>query len=95
MADADHTDDRRESADRTRGNSDTAEWVATSTLRIVLAVVGLFVLLFGLSMAMGVDLIGALADRLQTEIVQWLLVALVGLLLVIVAVRGFGAATAD
>lgn len=95
MADADHTDDRRESADRNRSSSDTGEWLATSTLRIVLAVVGLFVLLFGLSMAMGVDLIGMLADLLGTELAQWLLVALVGLLLVIVAVRGFGAATAD
>ena len=69
---------------------DTAEWFAASTLRIALAIVGFVVLLFALGQAAGVDLLGMVADALDTTIGRWLVVALFGLLLIALALRGFG-----
>lgn len=67
----------------------TAEWFAASTLRIALAIVGFIVLLFALGQAAGVDLLGMVADALDTAIGRWLVVALFGLLLIALALRGF------
>jgi hypothetical protein len=79
----------RHGGDPERPSTGTAEWFAASTLRIVLAVVGLVVLLFGLGMAMGIDILGAIVTVLETEVARWLLVALFGLFILFVAVRGF------
>lgn len=83
-------DDRSQAADRDRRTASTAELFAESTLRIVLALVGLAILLFGLSMALGVDLLAAIDGVIGTELGRWLLVALVGLAILVLAVRGFG-----
>lgn len=69
----------------------TGEWFARSTVRIALAVFGVVLLLFALGQAAGVDLLGAVADALSTQVGRWLAVAVFALLLIAVAVRGFGA----
>ncbi len=66
------------------------EWFAASTLRIALAIIGLVVVLFALGQAVGMNLLGMFADALSTQIGRWLVVAFFGLLLIALAVRGFG-----
>lgn len=83
-----------------RGSSETAndespavggaaEWFATSALRIGLAVVGFVLLLFALGQAVGLDLLGLVADALDTQVGRWLAVAVFALVLIVVALRGF------
>lgn len=67
-----------------------AEWFAASTFRIGLAILGLVLLLIGLGRAVGVNLLQLMVDALNTRIGRWLAVALFGLLLISVALRGFG-----
>lgn len=64
-------------------------WFAASTLRLGLAVVGFIVLVFALGRAAGVDIFGALADALGTEVGRWLAVALFGLLLIVISLYSF------
>lgn len=77
------------SSDRT-GAAGTEEWFAASTLRIALAIVGLVIVLFALGQAVGVNLLGMLADALNTQVGRWLVVAFFGLMLIALAIRGFG-----
>lgn len=69
---------------------DAAEWFAASTLRVGLALVGIVLLLFALGQVAGLDLLGLVVDALTSSIGRWLLVALFALLLIAIAVRGFG-----
>lgn len=74
-------------------DDDATAWFARSTLRIGLAVVGFVLLLFALGQAVGMDLLGLVADALGTRVGRWLVVALFALVLIVVALRGFGART--
>lgn len=98
--DADRRDDSRESRaprDETRVETRPAEEpaprrgfadvFASTTLRLLITVIGLIVFLFALGQAVGVDLLGMTADALATQTGQWLLVALFALLLIGVAQR--------
>lgn len=84
-------DDRN--ADAGTAADDDVAWFAESTLRIVMAVVGLVLVLFALGQAAGVDLLGMLADALATRVGRWLAIAFFGLLLVVIAMRGLGTST--
>lgn len=67
-----------------------AERLATSTLRIGLTLIGLVLLLFALGQAVGVDLLELVVDALSTRVGRWLAVAFFALVLIVVALRGFG-----
>lgn len=67
-----------------------AEWFVASTFRIGLAILGLVLLLFALGQAVGVPLLSMLGDALSTRVGRWLAVAVFALLLIVVALRGFG-----
>lgn len=71
-----------------------ADWVAVSTFRIALAILGLVLLLFGLGRVVGVDFLQLVADAMATPMGRWLAVAVVGLVLIGIAARGFGRARA-
>lgn len=80
-------------ADHSSGESaatgSTEDWFAMSALRIALVLVGLVIVLFALGQAVGVDLLGTITDALGTQLGRWLVVAFFGLVLIVVAVRGF------
>lgn len=69
--------------------SETTDWLAASTLRIGLAVLGFIVLLVAIGQVVGFDLLDIVLDALDTSIGRWLIVAFVGLFLIAIALRGF------
>ena len=84
---SDTTDDRRESepaAERSAG-----ALLTRTILRIGLAVLGFALLLFALSQAFGVDLLGPAVELLTTETGRWIGVALLALVLISVAASGW------
>jgi len=91
VPDMSRTDDRArdDAADRERA-SRTGGWFAESTLRVVLAILGFVLLLFALGQAVGADLLGMVVQALNTQLGRWLIVALFALLLIALAIRGFG-----
>lgn len=91
MAETERTDDRDRDrdADTTREEEASAVFAA-SALRIGLALLGIVLLLFALGQAVGLDLLGWVADALSTRMGQWLVVAFFALLLIVVALRGVG-----
>lgn len=62
-------------------------WLASRLLQTAIAIVGLVAILFALSMALGVDLFGMLAEALSTRTGQWIAIAFVILLVTGVAIR--------
>ena len=88
------TTQRNKSAEQPAGEptpgGDTAERFAASSFRIGLAFLGLILLLFALGQAVGVDLLGMVGEALATEVGRWLVVAFFALVLIAVALRGFG-----
>lgn len=98
--DAERRDDsrkRREPREETRVETRPAEEpaprrgftdvFASTTLRLLVTIIGLVVFLFALGQAIGFDLLGVTADALATQTGQWLVVALFALLLIGVAQR--------
>ncbi len=89
-------DDRaeRQSSGSARGSfplgEDAAGWVAASTLRVGLALVGLVLLLFALGQVAGLDLLGMVVDALSSPVGRWLVVAFFALVIIAIAARGFG-----
>lgn len=83
--------DRDGETDRadTDARDDDVSLFATSAVRIALVLVGLVITVFALGQAVGVDFLGMIADALSTQTGQWLLVALVGIALIVVAQRSF------
>jgi len=69
------------------------DWLTASILRLMLAVVGVVLVLFALGQAVGINLLDMAADVLASSVGRWLLIALFGLVLVVVALRGFGTTT--
>lgn len=75
------------------GSARTAESVdgfTVSIIRVVLAFVGLVLFLYAVGRAVGVDPLAVLGEILATRIGRWLLLAVFALILVLVALRGFG-----
>lgn len=65
------------------------EWFASSTLRLGLMIVGVFLLLAALGQLSGIDILGETAALLATDVGRWLLVAIVAIALIVLAVHGF------
>jgi hypothetical protein len=64
-------------------------WFASSTLRVGLVFVGVFLLLAALGQLSGIDILGLTAELLGTDVGRWLLVAVVAIALIAIAVYGF------
>lgn len=62
-------------------------WLTSTLMRTLVAIIGLIAVLFALSMALGVDLLGMVAQALTTQTGQWLAIAVVVLLLTGMAMR--------
>lgn len=84
----------RQSSESTDEGSSFTEgvtgWAAASTFRVGLALIGFVLLLFALGQIAGFDLLGLVVDALSTSTGRWLIVAIVALVLIVIAVRGFG-----
>lgn len=68
---------------------DVPGWLAASTLRIGLAIVGIVLLLFALGQMVGMDLLGLAVEALNTSVGRWFVVAIFALIIIAVAMRGF------
>ena len=75
------TEERREQ------RADGRAWFTSTVLQAAVAVVGLIAVLFALGMALGIDLLGMLAEVLSTQTGQWLAIAFVILLITGAAIR--------
>lgn len=95
--DPDQQTDGQPSQSQQAGESRTGvvDWVTETFLRTAVAVLGLLLLLFALGQIAGFDTIGALADLLSTEVVQWTLVAVFALLLIVVASKNWNINTSN
>lgn len=70
--------------------SDIATWFAASALRIGIALIGFIVLLVALGQLVGMNLLGFVADALTSGVGRWIAVAIFAILLIALALRGFG-----
>lgn len=85
--DPDRTDEPRGERRRRTGERFSA-WLASAAVRFGLTLIGIVVLVFALGQAVGLDLLGLLAEAVTSETGRWLVVAFFALLLVAVAQRG-------
>lgn len=65
----------------------TTRWFATSAARLGLVFIGLVLLLFALGQAVGLNLLGLVADALTSQLGRWLAVAFFAVLLIAIAAR--------
>lgn len=63
-------------------------WFASSTIRLGLVLVGVFLLVVALGHLSGIDIPGLTAELLGTDVGRWPLVAVVAIALIAVAVHG-------
>lgn len=92
MSETDHGTGRRDSPPEQGGDrdpEDAVEVIATSTIRILLGVLGVLLLLFALGQVMGFDAMAMLSDALDTQEARWMLVALFALVMIALSIRGF------
>lgn len=87
--DADRRRDGRQADGQATGEA-MSQWLAESALRIGLVIVGFVLLVFALGQAVGIDLLDIVADALLSPVGRWLVVAFFALVLILVALRGFG-----
>jgi hypothetical protein len=66
-----------------------AEWVASTALRLGLAILGIALLVFAVGQILDVPLFDVLDDALSSQVVLWIVVGLFALLLLGLAARGF------
>lgn len=67
----------------------TAGWIASGVVRLGLAIVGVVLLLFAAGRIAGIDLLELTVEVLTSSIGRWIVLAVVALVLIVVAVRGF------
>lgn len=79
-------EERRAEGTRREG---PAEWVASTALRLGLAVLGIVLLVFAVGQILDVPLFDVLDDALSSQVVLWIVVGLFALLLLGLAARGF------
>ncbi|NUC72921.1 hypothetical protein HTZ84_11465 [Haloterrigena sp. SYSU A558-1] len=83
--------DRSRGGDRSTRPGETApppgRWLLSTVLQTVVAVVGLAVVLYALSRAFGIDLLGMTAAALATQTGQWIAIAVVALIAMSAAMR--------
>lgn len=77
-------------ADRQRdeGVDAATQWFASTAVRAGLTVIGTVLLLFALGQAVGLPLLGLVADALTSQTGQWLVVAFFAVLLIGAAQKG-------
>ncbi|ADB59974.1 hypothetical protein Htur_1082 [Haloterrigena turkmenica DSM 5511] len=84
-------DDRSRGSDRSTRPGETApppgRWLLSTVLQTVVAVIGLGVVLYALSRAFGIDLLGMTAAALATQTGQWIAIAVVALIAMSAAMR--------
>lgn len=95
-ADSGHSQEGREAGSTSRaGNqgkrvhTQFVEWATETFLRTGIAILGIVLFIFALGQIAGFDTIGAFADLLANEIVQWSLVAVFALLLILLATKSW------
>lgn len=76
-------------ADRRSYGDRTVEIIASSTLRVGLAIFGLVLLLFAIGQLVGVDILGMIVNVLESPEGRWAIVAFVALVMIVLALRGF------
>lgn len=64
------------------------DWFASTAVRAGLTVIGLVLLLFALGQAVGLPLLGMVADAVSSQTGQWLVVAFFAILLIAAAQKG-------
>ena len=79
---------RTEARDRPAGEG-TTRWLASGIVRLGLAIVGVVLLLFAAGQIAGIDLLEMVFEVLSSSIGRWILLALVAVVLLVVAIRGF------
>ena len=90
MSETEHTTSDRERRERDdRRSEEAVEAIASSTIRIGLAILGILLLLYAVGQAVGVDALGMVSSALDTPEARWLVVAFFALVLIAVALRGF------
>jgi hypothetical protein len=92
--DREQTGEDRPPADGRGRRPEGGVWFTSTILQTLVAIIGLIGVLFALSMALGVDLLGMLADALSTQTGQWLAIAFVVLMVTAAAVRALSYARA-
>lgn len=75
--------------DRQRERDETVEFIATSTVRIGLLLLGVLLLLYSVGQAIGFDVLALVSQALDTPEARWLLVAFFALVLISIALKGF------
>lgn len=86
-SDADTTNRDRNS--RSSGNSAFTTWLASSTIRFGLVLVGIVLLLAAVGQLSGIDILGSIGAVLTTGVGLWLLVAVVAIGLIGIAMYGY------
>lgn len=82
--------DTPENDDRRRPDRDeTVEFIATSTVRVGLLLLGVMLLLYSVGQAIGFDVLALISQALDTPEARWLFVAFFALILISIALRGF------
>lgn len=66
----------------------TTDWFASTAVRAGLTVIGVVLLLFALGQAVGLPLLGMVADAVSSQTGQWLVVAFFAILLIAAAQKG-------
>lgn len=84
------TEQREDRARNEEGLEEPVERVAASTVRAGLLVLGAFVLLFAIGQIIGFDVLAMLSEALDTREARWSIVAIFGIILITIALRGFG-----
>lgn len=69
------------------------QWASQSVLRLGLGLVGVVILLVAVGELVGLNLLSWVVEALSTPAGWWIAVGVVALVLILVAVRGFGVAT--
>lgn len=70
-----------------------ATWFAASILRVGVAIVGFVILLVALGEIVGMNLLDLTVEALSSGVGRWIAVAVFALLLIALALRGFGVTT--
>lgn len=88
-SDVEARDSDRQSSETRFFDGGLTGWLAASALRIMLALVGVFLLLAALGQLSGLDLFGITATAITSTIGRWLIVTAIGVVLIVAAVYGF------
>lgn len=81
--------DRRPADQTGRGTEEAVEFIAASSVRILLLILGSLLLLYSVGQIVGFDAMAMLSDALATREARWTIVAFFALILILVSLHGF------